>query len=504
MDSKITGDLNNDEQYLINTIGQGMDTCYRHLVIPALDNCGAMIVYIKGLVNTTELEDAIIAPLVAKMRSARGRNQYNKTDKVEMLIDAGMSVSGVQSTQKWNEICDAIVSGDSVLFIEQCNAALILANRGWKARSIAEPTSEVETKGPKDSFVEDIMPNMALIRRRIRDYSLRFEGFKIGDRTKTDIALVYIESLVNDSLLTEVRERLNKIKTDSILASNYIEEFIEDGSFSMFPKIEHTERPDKAAAAILEGRIAILVDNTPFTLIVPAVFWNFLEVPGDHYERFYVGTFWRWIRLLAIFLTLSSTSTYVLLTSFHQEMLPTSLAIKLTADRSGVPFPAVIEALFMEIIFEVMTEAGLRIPRALGQTVSIIGTLVIGQGAVLAGLVGPALVIAVAIGAISSFAIPSTSMSTSLRLLRFPLLILSATLGIFGFLGGIIAITLHIMSLRSFGTPFYAPISPIGKDSLKDTLYRAPRWKMTNRPDLARPKDKARQAADLRPQPDSQ
>jgi hypothetical protein len=191
------------------------------------------------------------------------------------------------------------------------------------------------------------------------------------------------------------------------------------------------------------------------------------------------------------------------LTSYHQEMLPTSLALKLAAGRSGVPFPAVMEAFFMEIIFEVMTEAGLRIPKALGQTVSIIGTLVIGQGAVAAGLVGPALVIAVAIGAISSFAIPSFSMSNSIRLLRFPLLTLSAIFGIFGYLGGIIAITLHLMSLRSFGTAFYSPISPFDKSGLKDTLIRVPRWKMTDRPWLARPKDKVRQAADLQPKPDS-
>jgi hypothetical protein len=345
---------------------------------------------------------------------------------------------------------------------------------------------------------------MALIRRRIRDYSLRFEGSKIGDRTKTDVALVYIESLVNDSLLNEVRERLNRIKTDAILASNYIEEYIDDSPFSIFPKIEHTERPDKACAAILEGRIVIITDNTPFSLIVPAVFWNFLQVPGDHYERFCLGTFWRWLRLLAVFLTLSSTSAYVLLSSFHQEMLPTSLALKIAAGRSGVPFPAVMEAFVMEIVFEIMTEAGLRIPKSLGQAVSIIGTLVVGQGAVMAGLVGPALVIAVAIGAISSFAIPSFSMSNSIRMLRFPLLLLSATFGIFGYLGGVIVITLHLMSTRSFGMPFYAPISPFDKSDQKDTLLRVPRWKMITRPWLSRPKDKARQTADLQPKPDSQ
>ncbi len=504
MDGKITGDLHQDEQYLITTIGNSVDTNYRHIVIPALGNCSALIVNISGLVNTAELEDAIIAPLATKTQLGDEKRPNNKLETMTRLMEAGMSVSGIKPAKLWEDICDAIVSGDSVMFIDQYDEAFILANKGWKARGISEPTSEVETRGPKDGFIEDIMTNMALIRRRVRDYSLRFESFRIGDRTKTDVSLVYIENLVNDSLLTEVRERLNKIKTDAIVVSTYIEEYIEDSPYSIFPKIEHTERPDTASAAILEGRIVILVDNTPFVLIIPSVFWNFIQVPGDHYERYYIGTFWRWLRILAVFLTLSSTSFYVLLSSFHQEMLPTSLALNVAAGRAGVPFPSILEAFVMEIVFEIMTEAGLRMPKALGQTVSIIGTLVIGQGAVAAGLVGPALVITVAIGAISSFAIPSYSMSNSIRLLRFPVLILSAIFGIFGYLGGIIAITLHLMSLRSFGTPFFAPISPFSKSSQKDTLIRAPRWQMTNRPRHVRSKDKVRQAVDLQPKPDSQ
>ncbi len=498
MQQKVSGDLRKDEQLLIDTIGQGLDTEYRHLLVPALNNASVLIVYIKGLINTTELEDAIIRPLTAPSRNANEKGA--KKTPLPEFIESTLFIAGVKQSQDWTEICDAIVSGDSVLLINKYDAAFILANRGWESRAISEPTSEVEIRGPKDSFVENLMPNMALIRRRVRDYGLRFEGMRLGDRSKTDVVMVYIEGLVNDQILHEVRTRLQKIKTDAIMVSNYIEEFIEDSKYSIFPKMERTERPDKASAAILEGRIVIMVDNTPFVVIAPSVFWNFLQSPTDYYEKYILGTFWRSIRLLAMFLAISSSSAYVLLTSFHQEMLPTSLALKIAADRQGVPFPAAIEAFVMEVLLEVMNEAGLRLPKALGQTVSIVGTLVIGQAAVQAGLIGPALVIAVATGAISSYAIPSFAMSSAIRLLRFPVLFCSSLFGIFGYLGAVIFITLYLMSLRSFGAPFYSPISPFQKDDQKDTLLRLPRPQMKKRPSLAKPQDSVRQTTTPRSQ----
>lgn len=493
MPQNVTGDLVNNEKYLKTTIGEGLDTQYRRLLIPALDNRGALIVNIKGLVNTTELEYAIIRPLSAL--NHRSEKPQKKTSLTEYL-ESTLTISGLKSSQDWTEICDAIVSGNSVLFIDGHSAAFILSNTGWESRAISEPTSEVEIRGPKDSFVEDIMTNMALVRRRIRDYGLRFEPMRIGERSKTDIAIVYIENLVDDALLAEVRSRLQKIKIDSVLAASYIQEFIEDSRYSIFAKIARTERPDRVTAALFEGRVAIMVDTSPFVMILPITFWSTLQAPTDYYENYFMGTFWRCIRLLSMFLAVSSSSVYVLLNSFHQEMLPTALALKIAADRQGVPFPAALEAFLMEIILEVMNEAGLRLPKALGQTVSIVGTLVIGQAAVQAGLIGPALVIAVATGAIASYAIPSFTMSNTIRLLRFPVLLCSSLFGIFGYLGAIIVITLYLMSLRSFGTPYYAPISPFRGKEQKDTLFRAPRPDMPERPGSNRPKDNTRLSKD--------
>lgn len=497
--NSIDTDLSRNEEYLKNTIGKSSDIFYRYLTIPALDDCESLIVYIGNLVKSDLLESFVIEPLKSVIKLTPKKTSVIKNDKMEQLIDAEIIVLDTGQANEWTSICDAILSGDTVLFLEKSSTALIIVTKGWKSRSITEPVTESEVRGPRDGFIENVNINIALIRRRIKDYGLRFENLKIGERTKTDVYLAYIDGLVNESNLQEVRKRLNKIKTDSVLASAYIEEFIEDAPYSVFPQIDNTERPDKACAAILEGRIVIMVDNTPAVLIVPTVFWEYFLAPGDYYERYFIASFVRWVRLLSMFLTLSMSSFYVLLTSFHQEMIPTPLALKIAAGREGVPFPAVLEALTMEIIFEIMKEAGIRMPKQIGPIISIVGTLVIGQAAVSAGIVGSALIIVIAIAAISSFAIPSYTMSNSLRLLRFPLLILSSTFGLTGYLVGVIAVSLHLMSLRSFGVPFLSPVFPFQRSGNKDIFIRAPWWKMMRRPWLSRAKDTNRQQPELKP-----
>jgi hypothetical protein len=370
---------------------------------------------------------------------------------------------------------------------------------------VSEPVAEGEVRASRDGFIENIRVNTSLIRRRIKDYSLRIDSMKIGVRTKTDVALVYIDNLVDKGILGELKSRLERIDVDSILESGYIEELIEDAPLSVFPTIEHTERPDKASAAILEGRIAVIVDNTPFCLVVPTIFWQFIQATGDYYERHYVSSFIRWIRILALFISLTASSFYVLLSSFHQEMYPTALALRVAAGREGVPFPAIMEVFLLEIMFEILREAGLRMPKPVGQAVSIVGALVIGEAAVNAGLVGPTLVVIIAAEAISSFAIPAYSLALAFRLLKFPLLVLSATFGLLGFLGGNMLVALHLLSLRSFGAPFLTPIDPFRVHGNKDVIIRVPWWKMTKRPKAASTQNVKRQADSetLKPKPPS-
>jgi len=500
MDSELIKDsLNINEAFLKNKVGESFDTKYRHLKIPAFNNSEAFIVYISGMTDTRVIDETILAPLMQYSKIPDGKFLVKSSNRITLLMENGVFTTAVKESKVWDEICNAVMEGDTVLFIDQCEKALILTTRKYESRAISEPESESDIRAPRDGFVENIQTNTALIRRRIKDYSLRFDSFKIGDRSKTVVLISYIESLANDSLVKEVKSRLEKIKIDSILASAYIEEMIEDSPNSLFPTIENTERPDKACAALLEGRVIILIDNTPFVLIIPTVFWQFLTSSGDYYDRYYYATFIRWIRLLALFLSISATSFYVLLASFHQEMLPTALALKIAAGRNGVPFPAVLEAFVMEIIIEIMKEAGLRMPSKIGQTVSIVGTLVVGQAAVSAGLAGPLLIIVVAVAAISSFAIPSYTMSNTLRLVRFPILTLTAIFGLLGYLAGIIAVILHLMSLRSFGTPYLAPVIPFDKSGNKDVFIRAPWKKMFKRPGFVRSKDTIRQEKDMGP-----
>lgn len=484
-----------NQAYLQGVMGNSFDVVFRPFQV-AFNKEPAVIVYLASLVDSRMIDQTILAPLMEDPGLNGGPAVTQPADYLGALVESGVFTAAVKQSSQWSEICDALVEGETVLLVDRCAVALLLNTRGYHNRSVEEPLTESEIKGPRDGFVENIQINASLIRRRIKDYGLRFESMKLGERSKTAVALVYIESLVNPELLREVKTRLERIKIDAILASEYIEELITDNPYSIFPQVASTERPDKACAEILEGHIAILVDNTSFALLVPVVFWQLLQSPGDYYENYLVATLIRWVRFLAFLMSGSLSSLYVLLVAFHQEMLPTALALKVAAGRQGVPFPAFLEAFLMEIFLEVMKEAGLRIPKPLGQTVSIVGTLVIGQAAVTAGLVSPLMVIVIALAAISSYAIPAYSLSNTMRMIRFPLLFLSALFGLFGYLAGLIAVSFHLLSLRSFGTAYFAPMIPYDQNSMKDIPVRGPWWRMIRRPGLARVREPLRQPMD--------
>jgi spore germination protein KA len=293
-----------------------------------------------------------------------------------------------------------------------------------------------------------------------------------------------------------VRRRLDRIQIDGILESGYIEEFIQDRTYTPFPTVYNSERPDVIAAGLLEGKVAILVDGTPFVLMVPALFIHFFQSPEDYAQRFDISTLIRLLRYVSFFITLFAPSLYIAVTTFHQEMLPTNLLINLAAQREGVPFPAFIEALLMEITYEILREAGIRMPRTVGQAVSIVGTLVIGQAAVQAGIISAVMVIIVSITAISSYVMPSGSMSISVRMLRFPFMGLAASLGIFGIFAGVFGLLFHLCKLRSFGVPYMTPLAPFITQDQKDTLFRYPWPRMKTRPTLIGDKNKIRQKPD--------
>jgi spore germination protein KA len=313
-----------------------------------------------------------------------------------------------------------------------------------------------------------------MLRRKIRSPNLWIESRVIGTETQTKVAVAYVKGIASEDVVEEVQSRLDRIDIDGILESNYIEEFIQDKQFTAFPTVFNTERPDVVAGQLLEGRIAILVDGTPFALVVPALFTQFFQSPEDYYQRSDFASLIRGLRFLAFFLAVITPSFYIAITTFQQELLPTTLLFNLASQREGVPFPAFLEGLLMEIVFEILREASVRMPKTVGQSISIVGTLVVGQAAVEAGLVTAAMVIVVSITAISNFVMPSFNMGISARILRFFLMALGATFGLYGLFLGVILLVVRLCSLQSFGVPYMSPLAPVKWSDQKDTLFRVP------------------------------
>ncbi|MEI2341487.1 spore germination protein, partial [Priestia megaterium] len=316
--------------------------------------------------------------------------------------------------------------------------------------------------------------------------------FQVGKRSKKDLVVAYIKEVVNPELVEEVEKRIKKIDLDNVPESGYVEQLIEDNYLSPFPQVQNTERPDRVIAALMEGRVAILLDGTPFALIAPVTFSMMLQSPEDYYERWIPGTFIRFLRYIAVVLSLFTPALYIAFISFHPGLIPTKLAISIIGSRSGVPFPALIEALFMELSIEILREAGLRLPKPIGPAMGIVGGLIIGEAAVQAGIVSPILVIVVALTAISSFSIPQYSVGITLRILRFVAMLCAAILGLYGVILFFLFMMSHLVKLKSFGVPYMSPAVPYRLSEWKDLVVRMPLMMMKRRPKMMHTKDPLR------------
>lgn len=384
---------------------------------------------------------------------------------LEYVKAAAGSVGSIHSASGWDSVMESLLSGRCVLFVEGAVEAVVCNTEGMEWRPISEPTTQLVIRGPKDSFTESIATNISLIRRRLKSPDLWLEQFKIGEMTGTKVAVMYLNGQVDVKLVREVKKRLSAIRVRGILESGHIEHGIQDKRYTPFPTVQNSERPDIVALSLMRGKVAVLVDGTPFVLLLPITFIQLFQSIEDEYQRLDIGVFIRALRYVAFLISLVGSALYIAAITFHQEMIPTPLLISLVAQREGVPFPALVEALIMEASFEFMREAGVRMPRAVGQAVSIVGALVLGQAAVQAGIVSAAMVIVVAISGISSFTAASFNIAISARLLRFVFMILSGLFGIFGILIGLFMLTAHITSLRSFGTLYMNVLSPQDESS---------------------------------------
>lgn len=474
------------------------DVVFREFVFAQDESLKLALVYVDGLVDRAMAGDLIVRALALEVPMAAPGIKIGAGGALEFIKQQGLCVHQVGETRRLPEAVQAVLSGDAVLLVDGYDTALINGIRHWEKRNITDPEAEPTVRGPREAFVETLRVNTSLIRRRIKNPNLKIEALRLGEVTKTEVALLYIEGVAPPKVVEEVKSRLNKIKVDYVLESGNVEELIEDNPFSVFPTVNHTEKPDRVAAMLLEGRVAILVDGTPFALTVPNLFVEYLQASEDYYERFIFSSAVRLIRFLSMTASLVLPSLYIGVVSFHPELLPTTLLLSIAAQREAVPFPIFVEALIMEIAFEILREAGIRLPRPIGQAVSIVGALVVGEAAVRAGLVAAATVIVVALTGIASFTF-AYSASIAFRILRFLLLAASAAMGLFGLITGLAVIGIHLCGLRSFGVPYLYPLVPVVVPDLKDTFVRAPVWAMLTRPRLLARFNQKRMDKDLKP-----
>ncbi|QMV42130.1 spore germination protein [Cohnella cholangitidis] len=498
--ARLSADIASNVRWIQSALGESGDVVVRTIDDAAPGMEGIAFVYIDDLVDQLTVNQMLLHPIMAEMGGQSSPTSPNEWFRI--LKNRVLAVGQVDEIQTLDEALTSMLEGSTLIFLQGCPVAMSAGTSGGDKRSVEEPSSQTVIRGPKESFTETIKTNVSLLRRRIKSPDLRVEKKQLGKQTKTQIVLVYLKGIAKDSIVQEMHARLDRIDTDSILESGYIEEFIQDAAVSPFPTIENTERPDAAAAGILEGQIAVIVDGTPFVLLAPVSFVRFFQSSEDFYQRYDIATFLRLIRYVAFFVSTLLPSLFIAITTYHQEMLPTPLLISLAAQREGVPFPAIVEGLLMEITFEVLREAGVRMPRVIGPAISIVGALVLGQAAVQAGLVSAAMVIVVSFTAIANFVIPAINMAIAARLIRFGMMILAGTLGLFGIMSGMMVILIHLAGLRSFGVPYLAPLSPFVWTNWKDTFVRAPMWAMKKRPPTMVGKNNpVRQGQDQMPKP---
>ncbi|MBU3198490.1 spore germination protein [Clostridium estertheticum] len=493
--------LKENLEVLKKTFGLSSDINYREFSFGQNLQIKAALIFLDGMTNKAEINDSIMKPF---MYDSRLTNLEDKLDfdNLNAIKTSMLSSSSVEQVSLINAIVEGCLSGDTILLIDKSKDALVINTRDWDKRAIAEPKTESSVRGPREGFTESIHINKALLRRKIKNQNFTLEEMKIGKQTKTSVCIVYINGIVNPKLVSEIKLRLNRINTDAILESGYIEQFIEDAPYSIFTTVGNSEKPDKVAAKLLEGRAAIIVDGTPFVLTVPLLFIESFQSSEDYYSRPYFSSFVRIIRFAAYGISLLAPAVYVALSTFNHELIPMVLLFSMSAAHEGVPFPAVFEAIIMIGIFEILREAGVRLPRNEGQAISIVGALVIGQAAVSAGLIGAPMVIVVSLTAVSSFVV--TPHLDSSVILRSLFLIMAGIFGAFGILVALLGLLIHLCSLKSFGTPYLSPLAPMSISGLKDAFFRFPLWAMNIRPKLLGWNNSKRQATGLKPLPTSE
>jgi spore germination protein KA len=447
---------------------------YRHFENQCNSDLKFCAIFINGMVNNEIINENIIFPIVNNLRLNASENL------IEVLKNQVIVSNDITKTKALDQSIQAILNGDAILLVDGAFEALIINSRGWPTRIITEPENEKGSLGPREGFTESLVINLAMIRRKLKTHELKLKFKVLGSRSHTKICICYIERLASDAILAELENRLDQIKLDGILDANYIVEFIKDAPLSPFKTVGNTERPDVVAGKLLEGRIALVLDGTPVAITLPYLFVEYFQTNDDYYNNFVISSITRIIRLSSFILTISAPAVFLALTTFHQEIIPDPLLLSISLARQRVPFPTIIEALILGLVFESIREAGVRATSNIGTSLSIVGALILGQAAVNANFFSAPMLIVVGFTVVVGLMFPKLSGASII--LRLILLFCSALMGIYGYIFGIAGLLIHLFQVRSFGVPYMTSLNSLNLQDLKDTVIRAPWWYMEYRP----------------------
>ncbi len=491
--NRITAELSVNLSVNIDTISALFSDCAdvvkRKITVGDVNKVDIFFLYIDNMINKELLEQVTINQLFTSLADMPSEEQF------EYIKEKGLQTVDISEVITMNELIENVLSGDTVILVDGSDKALKVSVRGMPNRGVPTSENEVAIRGSKESFSEAFYINRVLLRRRIKDTNFKIKQYKIGIRSHTDVAVCYLEDVAKPEIVEEIEKRLKEFVIDGIFDSGMLEQLTERNVYSPFPEYQTTERPDKAASAILEGRIAILVDNSPFALLLPTTLNSFFQASDDSYSRWELASFTRVLRYLSAILSIVLPGLYIAVINYNAEVLTSAMALSFAAARDGVPFSVLFEVIMMEIAFQVLLEAGIRLPGPMGSTLGIVGGLIIGDAAVNANLVSPIVVIVIALTAISAFTVPNEPFASAFRIVRYLIIILSAFLGLFGFIMGITILLIHLGGLKSFGMPYMVPFAASGINEgtdTKDAIIRLPLRMLRRRPIFSKKTERTR------------
>lgn len=483
---QLDGNIKENIQQLQKLLDEPNDLIIRDFAIGE-DKVASALIYIDGLIDKQLVQYSVIENLqkISLKQHLPKENEVLFDDIYQTFI----TISSIEKGVTLEDIANGILSGKTVFLLDGQAKGMIMDTKGGESRSVEQPTAENVVRGPRVGFNENLGTNIALLRKTLQNSNLRLKNYQIGKQSKRSLIVAYVNGIINPIIVKEVNRRLETIDVSDVPESGFIEQWIEDSFLSPFPQIDSTERVDKAAAALLQGKVVILLDGTPYVLVAPMTLGDLLKSPEDYYERWLIGTLLRILRYIAAFIAIFLPGLYIALVSIHSGMLPTDLALSIAASREGVPFPPVVEAFLMVFTMELLQEAGVRLPKPIGQTIGIVGGLVIGEAAVSAGIVSPIMVIIIGLTAIAVFTNPSFSFGITFRILRYGVMIAASVFGLYGIVLVYIMLNIHVVNLKSFGIPYSTPFTPTMVGDWKDLILRAPITMITRRPSFLDPED---------------